>query len=499
MRCAPASRRAPSPGRTRSEPWKSSPSWRASGGASTRAPSGTSASPGTWTRASPSGPWWSKTARPRCRRRPAWWRTPPPKRNTWRRATRPRRCCRRWRRRDEGTAAGHRQLRLVHLQPGAVPVRAGRRRGGTPQRRRLAGRRHRHEPSGGGHLARARDAAPGRHLGRPAPRARSDPAHTGGLPGPPVPGRRLRCPGQPRAAGDARQGFGHLSPRWVGLSRPAQSISGHPLPFFDGRARKRPRRTRRDRVDRRWHRDGPASPAVSTGRGPVPPRIDPDGAWLPAAPQLSRGRQAMATGAPPLLTRIVESRRASVERLKATGGVDRLRREVREAPPPRDFRAAIRGRGVALIAECKERSPSGGLLQAPYDPVRLAQRYVAAGAAALSVLTEPEFFGGAPEHLRAVRQAVSVPVLCKDFIVDATQVMGARAMGADCILLITAILDDQALVGLQAAALAFGMQALLEVHTEGEARRAVALGATLIGINNRDSAHMRTDQSTTAP
>ncbi len=206
----------------------------------------------------------------------------------------------------------------------------------------------------------------------------------------------------------------------------------------------------------------------------------------------------MATGAPPLLTRIVESRRASVERLKATGGVDRLRREVREAPPPRDFRAAIRGRGVALIAECKERSPSGGLLQAPYDPVRLAQRYVAAGAAALSVLTEPEFFGGAPEHLRAVRQAVSVPVLCKDFIVDATQVMGARAMGADCILLITAILDDQALVGLQAAALAFGMQALLEVHTEGEARRAVALGATLIGINNRDLAQMRTDQSTTA-
>jgi len=206
----------------------------------------------------------------------------------------------------------------------------------------------------------------------------------------------------------------------------------------------------------------------------------------------------MATGAPPILTRIVESRRASVERLKATGGEDRLRREVREAPPPRDFRAAIRGRGVALIAECKERSPSGGLLQAPYDPVRLAQRYVAAGAAALSVLTEPEFFGGAPEHLRAVRQAVSVPVLCKDFIVDATQVMGARAMGADCILLITAILDDPALVGLQAAVLAFGMQALVEVHTEEEARRAVGLGATLIGINNRDLAQMRTDQSTTA-
>jgi indole-3-glycerol phosphate synthase len=114
------------------------------------------------------------------------------------------------------------------------------------------------------------------------------------------------------------------------------------------------------------------------------------------------------------------------------------------------------------------------------------------------VLTEPEFFGGAPEHLRAIRQAVPVPLLCKDFIVDATQVMGARAMGADCILLIVAILDDQALVGLQATALAFGMQALVEVHTEEEARRAVALGATLIGINNRDLTQMRTDQSTTA-
>src|SRR5207245_392715 len=234
--------------------------------------------------------------------------------------------------------------------------------------------------------------------GRPAPRARSDPAHTGRLPGPPMPGRRLRRPGQPRAAGDARQGFAHLSPRWVGLSRFAQSVPSHPLPFFDGRARERPRRTRRDRVDRRWHRDGPASPAVSAGGGPVPPRIDPDGARVSAAPQLPRGRQAMATGAPPLLTRIVESRRASVERLKATGGEDRLRREVSEAPPPRDFRAAIRGRGVGLIAECKERSPSGGLLPAACDQVRLAPRYVAGGSAALSVLTEPESFGGAPEN-----------------------------------------------------------------------------------------------------
>jgi len=206
----------------------------------------------------------------------------------------------------------------------------------------------------------------------------------------------------------------------------------------------------------------------------------------------------MAKDAPPVLTRIVESRRASVERFKATGGVDRLRQEVAQAAPPLDFRAAITGPGVALIAECKQRSPSAGLLQSPYDPARLARRYVDAGASALSVLTEPEFFGGAPEHLRAVRQAVTVPVLCKDFIVDASQVMGARAMGADCILLIAGILDDPTLAGLLAAAQAFGMQALVEVHTEEETTRAVALGAALIGINNRDLSRMTTDRTTTA-
>ena len=206
----------------------------------------------------------------------------------------------------------------------------------------------------------------------------------------------------------------------------------------------------------------------------------------------------MATGAPPILTRIVESRRASVERFKATGGVERTRQEITQAPPVRDFRAAIRGHGLALIAECKERSPSGGLLQSPYDPVALARRYVNAGAAALSVLTEPEFFGGAPEHLRAVRRAVPVPLLCKDFIVDAAQVMAARAMGADCILLIVSILDDPSLVGLQATAQAFGMQVLVEVHTEEETRRAVGLGASLIGVNNRDLTRMTTDRATTA-
>jgi indole-3-glycerol phosphate synthase len=137
-------------------------------------------------------------------------------------------------------------------------------------------------------------------------------------------------------------------------------------------------------------------------------------------------------------------------------------------------------------------------LQEAYDPVALATGYVEAGASAISVLTEPEFFGGRPEHLRAVRAAVPVPVLCKDFIVDDLQVTGARAMGADAVLLIVAILDDETLRYLSEAITAYGMQALVEVHSERDLRRAVNLGVTLYGINNRDLSSMRVDLETTA-
>jgi indole-3-glycerol phosphate synthase len=202
-----------------------------------------------------------------------------------------------------------------------------------------------------------------------------------------------------------------------------------------------------------------------------------------------------ATG---ILDRIVSARRASVERFKASGNADALRAEAAQAPPPRDFQAALHGRGVAIIAECKQRSPSAGVLQDPYDPVGLATQYVEAGASAISVLTEPEFFGGRPRDLRAVRAAVPVPVLCKDFIVDELQVTGARAMGADAILLITALLDDGALRRLYQSSTAHGMQALVEVHSERDVRRAIDLGATLVGINNRDLTSMRVDLETTA-
>src|SRR5713226_4845072 len=111
----------------------------------------------------------------------------------------------------------------------------------------------------------------------------------------------------------------------------------------------------------------------------------------------------MATRAAPILERILESRRAAIAELKARGVAAGLPQSIAAAPAPRDFAKALRRTGVALIAECKERSPSGGLLQRPYDPVRLARRYAANGAAAISVLTEPEFFGGSPDHLQAVR------------------------------------------------------------------------------------------------
>jgi indole-3-glycerol phosphate synthase len=204
----------------------------------------------------------------------------------------------------------------------------------------------------------------------------------------------------------------------------------------------------------------------------------------------------VATHTAPILDRIVESRRLDVVELKAAR--QSLVDAANAAPPARDLRRALSGPGVALIAECKERSPSGGLLVQSYDPVTLARRYVANGAAAVSVLTEPRFFGGAQDHLRLVRAAVDVPLLWKDFIIDAVQLMAARAAGADAVLLISAILDDAQLATLHRMAVEMGMDVIVEVHNEAEVRRALALNARIIGINNRDLTRMVTDRATTA-
>ena len=195
-----------------------------------------------------------------------------------------------------------------------------------------------------------------------------------------------------------------------------------------------------------------------------------------------------------IVTRVTE--RLAETRRRVPGSAVRAAAEA--APPPPSFAAALVGTGISLIAESKRRSPSRGLLREPYDPVGLARAYEAAGARALSILTEPDFFDGAPEHLRAVRGASALPILRKDFVVDEYQLWEARAWGASAALLIVAALDDPKLADLQAACTGLGLDALIEVHTEAEAERALAAGARLVGANNRDLATFETDRATTA-
>lgn len=166
----------------------------------------------------------------------------------------------------------------------------------------------------------------------------------------------------------------------------------------------------------------------------------------------------------------------------------------------RDFAGALRrpARGdVGLIAEVKKASPSKGVIRADFDPVRIAREYEAAGASCLSVLTDERFFQGSLQYLRAVRSAVGLPLLRKDFVIDERQVLEAVEWGADAILLIVAILDDGELRHLHALAEASGLAALVEVHDEAELARALAVGARLIGVNNRDLRTFTVDLGTT--
>jgi indole-3-glycerol phosphate synthase len=150
---------------------------------------------------------------------------------------------------------------------------------------------------------------------------------------------------------------------------------------------------------------------------------------------------------------------------------------------------------VNVIAECKRRSPSRGVLAAQYDPVAIAKNYEAGGAAAISVLTEPTFFDGALAHLTAVRDAVGLPLLRKDFVVDDYQLLEARAAGAVAVLLIVAALEQAELVRLQSRARELGLAALVEVHDDEELARAIDSGARLIGVNNRNLRTLAVDVS----
>jgi indole-3-glycerol phosphate synthase len=175
--------------------------------------------------------------------------------------------------------------------------------------------------------------------------------------------------------------------------------------------------------------------------------------------------------------------------------LDAMLSEARAKPAPRGFAAALRGAdGLAVIAEVKRRSPSKGDLHADLDPAEVARAYVAGGATCLSVLTDAEFFGGSTDDLGAARGAVDVPVLRKDFTVSARDVADARCMGADALLLIVAALDDAELGELHAVALGLSLDVLVEVHDEGEVERALAAGATVIGVNQRDLVTFEVDQ-----
>jgi len=191
---------------------------------------------------------------------------------------------------------------------------------------------------------------------------------------------------------------------------------------------------------------------------------------------------------PDLLRTIVAATQQITDTRRAQEPASALERRALSRTPRGDrFEAALgMNDRVNVIAECKRRSPSRGVLAADYDPVSIARKYEAGGAAAISVLTEPTFFDGALAHLTAVREAVALPVLRKDFIVDDYQLLEARAAGADAVLLIVAALAQPELVRLQARAWELGLAALVEVHDDEELLRAVDSGARVVGVNNRN-------------
>jgi indole-3-glycerol phosphate synthase len=187
-----------------------------------------------------------------------------------------------------------------------------------------------------------------------------------------------------------------------------------------------------------------------------------------------------------VLDRILEARRAEVEHRKRVLPETALKYGVKAATPLRDFSAALSRDGLNVIAELKPASPSRGVIRDPFDPVGLAQSLELAGACALSVLTEGEFFRGSLKNLREARKAVQIPVLRKDFIFDPWQVWESRANDADSFLLMVVVLEDALLRDLIALGHEIGMEPLVEIHTSEELDRALAAGAKIIGVNNRD-------------
>jgi len=195
-----------------------------------------------------------------------------------------------------------------------------------------------------------------------------------------------------------------------------------------------------------------------------------------------------------VLSKILETKRIEVGASMALQSEAQMQKLAEESSPTRGFRQAlVKRQSLALIAEVKKQSPSRGLIRADFDPVEVARCYERAGADCLSILTDREFFGGAPEYLTVCREATGLPCLRKDFLFNPYQVYQSRVLGADAILLIVAMLAREALRELYALAKSLNMDVLVEVHDRRELGEAIELGCDMIGVNNRNLSDFKTD------
>ena len=198
-----------------------------------------------------------------------------------------------------------------------------------------------------------------------------------------------------------------------------------------------------------------------------------------------------------ILEEIAAKRRVQLAREKESAPLEAVQRRAEAAPAPQNFRAALRGNCLSVIAEVKRASPSKGLIRPDFYPAEIAGAYAAAGADALSVLTEEAYFQGSSEYLREIRWVVPLPILRKDFILDPYQIYEARAIGADAVLLIAALLDARTLREYAALAESLGLACLMEAHDERELANILEAGGTIVGINNRDLRTFRVDLNVT--